>query len=35
VITALSDVSGLIVEDSVPDDVLLPFTELGLTIIRA
>jgi len=35
VITALSDVTGLIVEDSVPDDVLLPFTELGLTIIRA
>jgi DeoR/GlpR family transcriptional regulator of sugar metabolism len=35
VITSLSDVSGLIVEDSVPDEVLVPFTELGLTIIRA
>ena len=35
VITWLSDVSGLIVEDSVPDEVLLPFTALGLTIVRA
>ncbi len=35
VITSLSEVSGLIVEQSVPDDVLLPFTQLGLTIIRA
>jgi DeoR/GlpR family transcriptional regulator of sugar metabolism len=35
VITSLRDVSGLIVEDSVPDEVLLPFMELGLTIVRA
>lgn len=35
VITTLSDVSGIIVENSTPDDALLPFVELGLTIIRA
>ncbi|MFN8376938.1 MAG: DeoR/GlpR family DNA-binding transcription regulator [Anaerolineae bacterium] len=35
VITALSEVSGLIVESDVPDEVLFPFTEMGLTIIRA
>jgi len=35
VVTSLSDVSGLIVEASVPDEILLPYTELGLTVIRA
>jgi len=35
VITSLDEVSGLIVEDSVPDEILLPYTQLGLTVIRA
>ncbi|HEX2618722.1 MAG TPA: DeoR/GlpR family DNA-binding transcription regulator [Phototrophicaceae bacterium] len=35
VITSLSDVTGLIVEQAVPDDILLPYIEQGLTIIRA
>jgi DeoR/GlpR family transcriptional regulator of sugar metabolism len=35
VITSLSEVSGLIVEDDVPEDLLTPYTEMGLTIIRA
>jgi len=35
VIASLSDVSGLIVEQDVTDDVLLPYTRLGLTITRA
>jgi DeoR/GlpR family transcriptional regulator of sugar metabolism len=35
VIAPLSDVSGMIVEADVPDDLLLPYTEQGLTVIRA
>jgi DeoR/GlpR family transcriptional regulator of sugar metabolism len=35
VIAPLTDVSGLIVESGVPEDVLVPYTQLGLTIIRA
>jgi DeoR/GlpR family transcriptional regulator of sugar metabolism len=35
VITALSEVSGLIVEQDVPDEVLMPYVQLGLTVIRA
>lgn len=35
VIAPLTDVSGLIVEASVPDDMLLPYTDFDLTIIRA
>jgi len=35
VIAPLGDVSGLIVEASVSDDVLLPYTDFDLTIIRA
>jgi DeoR/GlpR family transcriptional regulator of sugar metabolism len=35
VIAPLSDVSGLIVENGIPEDALAPYTQLGLTIIRA
>jgi DeoR/GlpR family transcriptional regulator of sugar metabolism len=35
VITSLSEVSGLIVEQDVPDEVLMPYVQLGLTVIRA
>ena len=35
VITSVSEVSGLIVENDVPDDVLVPYLELGLSVIRA
>jgi DeoR/GlpR family transcriptional regulator of sugar metabolism len=35
VIAPLTDVSGLIVEQSVADDTLLPYRHLGLSIIRA
>ncbi len=35
IITSLSDVSGLVVEQSVPDDILTPFRQLDLTIILA
>lgn len=34
-ITALSEVSGLIVEADVPDAVLEPYEQMGLTIVRA
>ncbi len=35
VIASLSDVSGLIVERSVAEDVLIPYRQMGLSIIRA
>ncbi len=35
VITALSEVSALVVEQSVSDETLRPYTDLGLTIFRA
>jgi len=35
IVTALANVSGMIVEESVSDDVLAPFVALGLTVIRA
>ncbi|MFN8419458.1 MAG: DeoR/GlpR family DNA-binding transcription regulator [Anaerolineae bacterium] len=35
VIMPLSEISGLIVEQIVPDEVLLPYLRYGLTIIRA
>lgn len=35
VVTSLSDISGLIVESSVPDEVLLPYQAFDLSIIRA
>jgi DeoR/GlpR family transcriptional regulator of sugar metabolism len=35
VITSVNDISGLIVEQFVSDDILRPFIRLGLTIIRA
>jgi DeoR/GlpR family transcriptional regulator of sugar metabolism len=35
VITALSEVSGLIVEADIPDEILMPYVELGLTVLRA
>jgi DeoR/GlpR family transcriptional regulator of sugar metabolism len=35
VITALSEVSGLIVENEVPDEALLPYLDQGLAVIRA
>lgn len=35
VIAPLSDVSGMIVEADVPDELLLPYTHLSLTVIRA
>lgn len=34
VITALSEVSGLIVEQRIPEEMLLPYSEIGLTIVR-
>ena len=34
VVTALANVSGMIVEEAVSDDVLAPFVALGLTVIR-
>jgi DeoR/GlpR family transcriptional regulator of sugar metabolism len=35
VITSLSDVTGLIVEQDVPDEILAPYIDMGLTVIRA
>jgi DeoR/GlpR family transcriptional regulator of sugar metabolism len=35
VITPLSEVSGLIVENDTPDEALRPYVGLGLTVIRA
>ncbi|HUN06302.1 MAG TPA: DeoR/GlpR family DNA-binding transcription regulator [Aggregatilineales bacterium] len=35
VVCALTEVSGLIVEQAVPDDLLQPYLTAGLTIIRA
>lgn len=35
VVTSLNDITGLIVEQSVPEDVLLPYRELGLSIVKA
>lgn len=35
VIAPLHEVTGLIVEQSIPDDVLQPYIEQGLTIVRA
>jgi len=35
VVCTLTEVSGLIVEQSVPDDLLHPYIAAGLTIIRA
>ena len=35
IVAALSDVSGLIVEHDLPDDLLAPYRALGLSIIRA
>jgi DeoR/GlpR family transcriptional regulator of sugar metabolism len=35
IITALNEVSGLIIEQSIPDEILQPYRRLGLTIIRA
>ena len=34
IITALSEVSGLIVEQSMPEENLRPYRELGLTIVK-
>lgn len=35
IIAPLADVSGLIVEQAVTDDILAPYLEMGLSIIRA
>jgi DeoR/GlpR family transcriptional regulator of sugar metabolism len=35
VITSLNDISGLIVEQSVSEEILFPYTQLGLSIIKA
>jgi DeoR/GlpR family transcriptional regulator of sugar metabolism len=35
VVVALTDVSGLIVDRAVPEDVLLPYRTRGLSILRA
>ncbi|SMB97024.1 DeoR/GlpR family DNA-binding transcription regulator [Deinococcus hopiensis] len=35
VIASISEVSGLVVEQDVPEDVTTPYIELGLSIIRA
>lgn len=35
VVTALSEISGMIVENSTPDEVSAPFERLGVTVIRA
>lgn len=35
VVTSLSEVTGLVVEASLPDEVLRPYVEMGLTIFRA
>ncbi len=34
IITTIENVSGMIVEESVPDDTIAPFVALGLTVIR-
>jgi DeoR/GlpR family transcriptional regulator of sugar metabolism len=34
IITGLSEVTGLIVEQDVPDEVLAPYIDLGLSVIR-
>lgn len=34
-VAALTDISGMIVENSTPDEVLAPFERLGVTVIRA
>jgi len=35
VVTPFSEISGLIVEGATPDEVVLPYLEMGLSIIRA
>ncbi|MEP7284974.1 MAG: DeoR/GlpR family DNA-binding transcription regulator [Chloroflexota bacterium] len=35
VVTSLDNISGLIVEQSVPDEILTPYRQLGLSIIKA
>jgi len=35
VVTSLNDISGLIVEESVSEEILLPYRQLGLSIIKA
>ncbi|MDX2141637.1 MAG: DeoR/GlpR family DNA-binding transcription regulator [Chloroflexota bacterium] len=35
VIAPLSEISGLIVEQSIPEEMLLPYVQMGLTIVRA
>ncbi len=35
VVTSLNDISGLIVEQSVSEEILLPYRQFGLSIIRA
>ena len=35
VVTPLNEISGLIVEESVPDEMLAPYRKLGLSVIKA